>query len=282
MKYSTFPRFRLGAVVLGLFGVCFVSQGHAQQSSTQGPITGDEIVRQCDNKYPGEDQRSQLTIKLKDQAGNERQTVYLRLWKDYKGVEDVADKMVLFTMYPPDAKGAAFMRTAFSPETGKSADQLIYLPVLRKIRRVSVRDLGDSFLGSDLTYGDITLRRPQDDTHRFVRVDHDKQGRQYFVVESVPKESDSLYSKKMSWFSKTPDMGQCVKVRVDYYDKKGSFLKRQLLQWQQVESAWVWDKVLVQNVQTFHSSFFEVSQVKINVGLKDDMFTERRLRLGVK
>ncbi|MDX1810739.1 MAG: outer membrane lipoprotein-sorting protein, partial [Gammaproteobacteria bacterium] len=73
----------------------------------------------------------------------------------------------------------------------------------------------------------------------------------------------------------------CVKVRVDYFDKKDNFLKRQDLKWQKVSDAWVWDEVYVQNVQTRHKSYFKVEKVKINGGIDDDWFTERRLRLGL-
>lgn len=244
--------------------------------------TGDEIVRNCDSKYPGEDQKSELIITLKDQAGNERKNVYTRFWKDYKAVGNVVDKMVLFTTYPPDAEGAGFMRVAYTPESKRSADQLIYLPVLRKIRKVSVRDLSDSFLGSDLTYGDITPRRVEDDTHKLIRLDQDKRGLQYYVVESVPKEPDSIYSKKISWYTRAPNWDACFKVQVDYFDKRNSLLKRQGLIWQKVGPAWVWDKVFVENAQTFHSSHFEVKNVMINVDLKEDVFTERRLMQGIK
>ncbi len=251
------------------------------ESSAGISLNGRDIVARCDYKHPGDDQQSRLTIRLKDRAGNEKLTVYLRLWKDYKGKDGIQEKMVLFTLYPPDARGAAFMRWAYLPETGKNADQWIYLPVLRKIRRVSVRDLGDSFLGSDLTYGDISLRRLDDDEHRFLRLERDRKGEEFFVVESVPKEPDSIYSKKVNWFKKAENWEQCVKTRVDYYDRKGLFLKRQLLTWQQVGKAWAWDRVFVQNVQTFHTSFFQVQDVKPNIGIGDDWFTERRLRLGI-
>ena len=245
-------------------------------------LTGKDIVSQCDNKYPGENQKSQLSITLTDKSGNERKTVYLRLWKDMKGVDEVFDKMVLFTMYPPDAKGSGFMRWAYTEESSKHAEQWIYLPVLRKIRRVSVRDLSDSFLGSDLTYGDISYRGLEADEHKLVRVDKDRNNNEYFVIVSTPNEDDPQYSKKISWYSKTPDSKDCVKVRVDYFDNKDAFLKRQLLKWQKVNDAWVWDKVFVQNVQTFHKSFFEVEKVKINAGIKDEWFTERRLKQGIK
>lgn len=240
---------------------------------------GKTIVQHCDYKNPGQDQRSKLTITLKDKDGNERTNVYLRLWKDYQGKDNIADKMVLFTEYPPDAKGAGFMRWAFTAETGKNADQWIYLPVLRKTRRVSIRDPGDSFLGSDLTYADISERAIDQDEHKFVKVEA-RDGKEYYVVESIPKEPNPLYSKRVSWFLKAPSWEGCVKSGVIYYDPKGELLKKQSLSWQQVDSAWLWKKVEVENVQTKHLSVFQVDDAEVNVGLSDDVFTERTLTKG--
>ena len=249
--------------------------------SAPAAVTGEEVVRHCEYKNAGEDQRSRLTIILKDSTGSERKNVYLRLWKDYKGVNGIVDKMVLFTEYPPDAQGAGFMRWAFTRESDKNADQWIYLPVLRKIRRVSIRDPGDSFLGSDLTYADISGRALDEDDHKLLRIEA-AGANDFYVVESTPREKNPLYSKKIAWFQKTPAWDACVKARVDYYDKKGELLKRQQLQWQKAGPAYVWDKVTVQNVQTLHASRFEVTKVEVNVGLKDDVFSERTLQQGYR
>jgi len=242
--------------------------------------TGNEIFQQCNYKYPGEDQRSTLTITLREKDGSERKNVYHRLWKDYKGVDGVVDKMVLYTEFPPDAEGAAFMRWAYTAASDKNADQWIYLPVLKKIRRVAIRDPGDSFLGSDLTYADISSRDINADTHKLTQVL--KRGdKEFFAVESTPiHQKGWLYSKTISWFEKGQDWNGCVKRQVDYYDKKGLPLKQQVIKWQQVGRAWVWSEVLVKNLQTGHSSLFRITDVKINVGLHDDAFTERALTLG--
>ena len=242
--------------------------------------TGKEIFQRCNYKYPGEDQQSTLTIILRDKDGNERKNVYHRLWKDYKGAESIVDKMVLYTEFPPDAEGAAFMRWAYSAASDKNADQWIYLPVLKKIRRVAIRDPGDSFLGSDLTYADISTRDIDADEHKLTQVL--KRGDQeFFAVESTPHDGKrSLYSKTISWFEKGQDWMGCVKRQVDYYDNKGIPLKQQLIKWQQVAKAWVWSEVLVKNLQTGHSSLFRITDVRINVGLPDDAFTERALTLN--
>lgn len=270
----------LGAILVLLTNTSSFAEEKAESAKQQ--ITGRDIVEQCEFKNPGLDQQSQLSITLTNKSGTERKTIYLRLWKDMKGEDNVLDKMVLFTLYPSDAKGTGFMRWAYNPEAGKHAEQWIYLPTLRKIRRVSVRDLSDSFLGSDLTYGDISYRDIDQDDHQLVRLDQDPQGNQYFVIVSRPKEADPQYAKKVTWYLKTPDMENCVKRRVNYYDKKDVFLKRQDLKWQQVNGAWVWDEVYVQNAQTFHKSHFKVEKVKINAGINEEWFTERRLKIGLK
>ncbi|TPW17253.1 MAG: hypothetical protein FD130_731 [Halothiobacillaceae bacterium] len=262
-------------------GVAAVLWLAAWTAQAEAPPEGREIVAQCGYKNPGLDQRSKLTIILRDKDGNERTSIYLRLWKDYKGDGNIVDKMVLFTESPADARGAGFMRWAFTQEAGKNADQWIYLPVLQKTRRVSIRDPGDSFLGSDLTYADISGRSLDQDEHKLVKIEN-RDGADFYVVESTPKEDDYLYSKRVAWYSKSADWEGCVNVGMIYYDKKGQLLKKQSLTWQKVKDAWLWKKVEVQNVQTKHASIFEVNNAEINVGLDDDVFQERTLAKGYK
>jgi len=262
--------------------VASIISGAASLSSaaTGENPTGREIFERCNFKYPGEDQQSTLTIILHDKDGNEKKNVYRRFWKDYKGADGIVDKMVLYTEFPPDAEGAAFMRWAYTSASDKNADQWIYLPVLKKIRRVSIRDPGDSFLGSDLTYADISARGVSADEHKLVQIL--KRGNQdIFAVESTPvNKKGSLYGKTISWFEKGQDWNSCIKRQVDFYDKKGEPLKRQIINWQQVKNAWVWSEVLVKDLQTGHSSTFRITDVKINVGLRDDIFSERALSIG--
>ena len=182
-------RFLLALVMTAGFGAL-------NAAAPESTLTGKEIFERCNFKYPGEDQQSTLTIILRDKDGNERKNVYHRLWKDYKGVGGIVDKMVLYTEFPPDAEGAAFMRWAYTPASDKNADQWIYLPVLRKIRRVSIRDPGDSFLGSDLTYADISGRDVDADKHKLVKV-LVKGNLKYYAIESTPVNGrNSLYSKQ--------------------------------------------------------------------------------------
>lgn len=240
-------------------------------------ITPRDIVERCDARYPGEDQQTRLAIKLRSRDGSEKVHVYRRYWKDYKGEKGVAEKMLLFTEFPPDAQGSGFMRWGY---TGKNAEQWIYLPALRKTRRVSVRDPGDSFLGSDLTYADISPREIDEDDHSLVGTEQ-RDGVNIIAIKSVPRpDTLQLYSHVVSWYVVGEDWDECHKRQIDYYDRKGDLLKQQSLNWQRIRDAWLWSDVTVHNVQTDHTSVFEVTDAQVNTGITDDIFTERNLSRG--
>jgi len=243
-------------------------------------VSIEALIQSCEYKNPGNDQRSVLAIELIDKDANQRKNVYRRFWKNYAGADGVADKMVLFTVFPPDAKGTGFMRWGYAAGQQKMADQWLYLPHLRKVRRVSVRDPGDSFLGSDLSYGDIEDRAISDDDYKLLQTDV-KNGAELYQVEIKSKEEGGLYSKKISWYLRRAEWDGCVRVRTDYYDKQDNLLKKQELTWQKVSDAWVWDRVVVENVQTNHRSIFTVRDVEVNVGVPESIFTERALKKGL-
>ncbi len=242
-------------------------------------ISAESIVANCAIKNAGSDQRSKLTVILQNpQQGTEKRSVYHRYWKSYGGVDDVFDKMLLFTEYPPDAVGSSFMRVSYTGVSEKEADQWIYLPLLKKIRRVSIRDPADSFLNSDLSYADVGQRLVTADNHRFLGVKK-VQGLEFYQVESIPV-GKSIYGKRVQWFLKGEAPEACVSARIDYYTKEGNLAKVQFNKWQQVKGAWIWDRVLVRNVLTGHVSIFVVSDVEVNVGLDDSLFSARTLRVG--
>ena len=267
-------------ITVTLSSFLFLYTALIPNSYAEEELSGREIVKQCGYKNPGSDQVSTFTVILKDNQGNQKKSVYLRFWKDYQGKKGIIDKMILFTEYPPDAKGTAFMRVAYSPDEGKNADQWVYLPLLAKTRRVTIRDPGDSFLNSDLTHADVSYHPLDDENYEYTGI-KSFHGDDNYVIEATPKNtSQALYSKRVLWFSKTDDWGSCANTRIDYYDTHGDLLKEQDITWQRVKDAWVWDKVIVRNIQTSHSSELTISDVEIDTGLRDRIFSERTLKIG--
>jgi len=242
---------------------------------------GKEIFRLCGQKNPGRDQRSHFIVMLVDRHGKVKRSEYIRFWKDFGGREGIADKMMLFNILPNEAKGAAFLRVAHTGDKAGQVDQFIYLPALRKIRRVSIRDPGDSFLNSNLTYADVSKRALEEDEHRLIGV-RDIKGVEFYVVESVPKEAKPLYGKRVFWFLKAKSWDHCVTTRIDYFDQKGDLVKDQFIQWQQVDGAWIWDRVLVRSKVNMTQSVFQITDAKADLGLEDDIFSVRTLKNGLE
>ena len=141
-------------------------------------------------------------------------------------------------------------------------------------------DPGDTFLGSDLTYGDIEDRSTDADSYELIEKKEGPTSSEY-LVRIKPKEENALYSKKESLYVKTNGWTGCIRAKTNYYDRQGNLLKKQKLTWQSVADAWVWDEVTVENVQTMHKSKFTITNVKVNTGLKDRLFTERALKKGM-
>ncbi len=271
---------RLSAMTLASAVVFVLALGPAPLLAES--LDANTIIQRCDLETPlGKDQRSRMIVTLRDAEGNEKQRVYRRYWKDAGGKNGILDKMVLFTEKPLDARGTGFMRWNYLPELHKNAEQWLYLPALKTIRRVSVRDPGDSFLGSDMTYFDIDIHLPEDDKHRILRQE-EKNGRPVYVIETIPDRSPHLYSKMISWYETGDSWSDCNKTRIEYYDASGALLKVQKMSWQKVDGAWVWDEARVENLQTGHSSSFQIRDVEIDVGLRDRLFTERTLKRGVR
>lgn len=243
------------------------------------PVSADEIVRNCENKYAGNDQKSRLTIVNRNKDGSERKNIYVRFLKNYEPSGEVMQKMLLTSEFPPEAKGLTFMRWEYGLTTGKVPEQWLYTPSLRNVRRVSIRDPSESFLGTTLTLGDIAYRAADQDKHNLLGVERNIDG-EFYVVESIPKEQGSLYSKVVNYYTKTANWDQCVKVHAIFFDTKGIQLKKQSLQWQQVGNAWVWSHVQVENTQNQQISTFDLTDVEINPGLNEELFTERNLRKG--
>ena len=205
--------------MLKLFFILFVFTINVAFADSNKPLdekSAESVVAHCDNKYPGENQSTQLSVTVKNRLGSEQKAIYKRYWRM---TEEKQEQMTLFTITPLDAKNTAFMQYTYPASHDRDTEQWIYLPNVRKLKRVTVRDLSDRFLGSDLTHDDIRLRLPQDDSHSLLRVKNTKEVK-HFLVESVPKEKESMYSKKVAHYVYEKASGECLKLNIAYYDKK--------------------------------------------------------------
>ena len=262
-------------IVLSILWGSVASLSAQEGSAPQKGLGGMEIIQKSRELiYQIQDQKNTVTLTLIEKDGSKKKIVADRYWKNYRGQEGFDSKTLLITEFPPDSRGISFLIWDYAQQN-KLDDLWLYLPALRMVRRISVRDQNDAFLGSDLTFGDMGQRRIDEDEHRLIKEER-YQGVPTYVIESAPKEKESLYSKKISWISKE----NSTVLKIDYYDRNDKLLKRQIIEWQTLDKFSVWKKTEVTNVQNGHRTLFEVSDLKVNAGLRDDDFNERALKAG--
>ncbi len=262
---------RQWSVLVGFFAAALL----LGSSAAFAAMDGTEIVKKSRALLQGKDQRSTVTLELTNSDGSTRRIVTKRLWMDYGGQKGFSAKTVFFTMFPPDSKGVGFL--IWDTANPKKKDQLwLYLPSLRQVRKVSVRDQDDAFMGSDLTFADMGQRLLAEDAHTLVG-EATIDGKGYYVVESVPV-AESIYGKKKMWISKE----DFTTLKIEYFDRKAELLKTQSITWIIDGEMRVYKKLDVKNVQTGHSTIYEISELEVNVGLKDKDFSERALKRGYR
>jgi outer membrane lipoprotein-sorting protein len=250
------------AIVLGTFAAV---AGSAEPSGAQ-------IMRAVYDRPQGNDTSGTLTMTLIDARGRER----VRVLKQILGRYGEADKKLMVFQSPADVRGTSFMNWSYKAE-GKDDDQWIYLPALKRVRRISSEGKGDYFMGSDFTYDDLGDRHPSEDTHKLIGTEK-VDGEECWVVESVPKNSGYMYSRTVTWVSKEKNVG----VKRDFYDRRGSHLKTLTLhKVEKISGAWVLLKVEMRNIQKNTRTLMEFNDVAVDTGIPENSFSERMMTRGL-
>src|SRR5260221_1365115 len=163
-------------------------------ASATDPSASDIAQKSYDSSKVA-DSTSDATFKLVNSGGQERIRETTGGTKLIKGTTD--NMRITTFMSPSDVKGT---KTLLIEHAGKDDDIWIYLPALKKVRRLVSNNMKDSFVGTDFSYGDVIGHRPSDWNHKIVRSES-LDGRDCFVHQSRPKTPEvadnSGYSKRV-------------------------------------------------------------------------------------
>ena len=241
----------------------------ADHAHAKNKPLGSSIVKEWDERPAGKDLATKATFTLINSRGQKRIRKTRRYWIDMEGKNGFNEKTIIFFDKPSDVKGTSLLNWSYS-KINKDDDQWLYLPALRKIKRMASADKEKSFMGSDLTYDDMGDRDVEEDEHRLTGTE-DINGNSCYIIEMIPLDRNYMYSKKIVWI----DREEYIDYRIDFYDRKGRFLKRQENTWTKVADIWVLKKISVKNEQSGHSTVVEMQEININTGLKENRFTKR-------
>jgi len=234
-------------------------------------LTGKQIIEKVYNRPTGDDQTSDLAMTLINKSGAQRLREIKQFTMDLGDVE----KSIMFFVSPADVKNTSFMSWTYNSD--QSDDQWIYLPALKKTKRISSDSKSDYFMGSDFTYDDLGDRKLEDDTHKLLR-EETLDGKECYVVESLSKDEDYMYSKTLVWVNKSNFIG----VKKEFYDEDEDLLKvLAIKKVEEISGIWVITNSEMKNVQKNHRTTMVLNNVQINTGMSASKFTERMMMRGM-
>jgi outer membrane lipoprotein-sorting protein len=212
--------------------------------------------------------RLTMTIAAKDGSTSER------LVDEYMAKEGGLSRSMTIFQKPANVQGTRFLVVE---NKGRDSDRWIFLPALGKSRRIAGGEGGGSFMGTDLSYDDLSPHDASKDRHAILR-EEAAGGEDCYVIESVAKDpADSQYSKVLSWISKD----KSVALRMEMYDKKGSLKKRmEASRLEKVDGIWVSRSYKVETVPDKTSTSIELTIVQFNRKIPAGVFTSKYLETG--
>lgn len=239
-------------------------------------INGRDIAVKVDNRPDGDTRYCEMTLTLVNKNGSIRERQMKSYSKDY-GANMKDSKQIMFFLYPGDVKGTGFLTWEYD-QIGKDDDKWLYLPAMKKTRRISgSSSKTDYFMGTDFTYDDMGDRNVDEDTHTLLK-EETFNGQECWVLESTPNTSGEIFSKKISWIRQ-----DClIAEKVEYFDKLGK-LQRQLTcsDIKQISGIWTIGQMHMKNVQTNHETIIVFKNYKYNEPVSDNIFTVARLEKGL-
>ena len=184
---------------------------------------------------------------------------------------DTGDKILLIFQDPPDVRGTTLLT---HENRAGDDDQWLYLPALRRARRIASSNRSSSFVGSELAYEDLVPNEISKNQHQYLREDT-VEGVPVWVIESAPRFKDSGYSRRELFVRR--DNHQMA--RVNFFDRKGQLLKvaRWDGWWKVTSRRWRARSLRVENVQNRKSTVLEILDVKIGNGYSPGDFSVRAL-----
>lgn len=244
-------------------------------AATARAQTGREIAQKVKDRPDGDTRQSELVMKLINKRGAVRERKLISYSIDVgKGKKD--RKSIMFFQYPGDVKGTGFLTWDYD-EPDKDDDKWLYLPAMKKTRRISGSSAKqDYFMGSDFTYDDMGSRNVDEDTHKLLG-EEEIDGHKCWKLESTPKDKREIYSKKIAFIRQ-----DClIAVRVEYYDKMENLHRRlELSDIAKVAGFWVAQKLHMTNVQTEHQTILEIKNPKYDLPMEETKFNVTTLEKG--
>ena len=227
--------------------------------------TGLEIAQMLDQKPAPKDLTNEARMILTNSKGKSRSSEMVS-----KSLNKNEKQMIWF-LEPKDDRGVSFLKIEHE---NRNDEMRMWLPAFKRVRRISAKKKGDYFMGSDLTFEDLSNRDLKHNTYK--RLNDDViDNVECYILEAVPKkEAQSSYSRHISWIDKkTLNL-----LKENSFDKRGELQKEKRFEYELIKSFYVLKRVIVNNIIKQHYTEITFTDIKVDVGMKNDLFHEKNLK----
>ncbi len=256
----------IGLVLIASFALAIAATSDAASLEDKGF----EIAARSDRTDLGfGDSEVELQMVLRNAAGQES-TRTLKIATLEKPDESVGDKSLVLFDTPRDIEGTALLSHAkiLDPD-----DQWLFLPALKRVKRISSSNKSGPFVGSEFAFEDFTAIELNKFDYRWVR-EEACGALTCDVVERTPRYENSGYTKQVSWVDQTDFQLR----KVEFYDRRGDLLKvLELDDYRNYDGIWRAHLLSMTNVQTNKQTDLVYSDYRFGVGLSENDFVKGRL-----
>ena len=272
------------SVVVMLALVVLAGRGPAtfadeQESAT---LSVEDIVENTNRAayYQGQDGRAKVSMTITDAQGRKRQVIFTILRYDEPAPETTEgtavkedcycgdQKFYVYFHLPADVNKMAFM---VWKHLKKDDDRWLYLPGLDLVKRIAATDKRSSFVGSDFFYEDVSGRNIAADVHELIKTTDN-----FYVLKNTPKKPEEVeFSYYIMWIHRK----SFIPIKIEYFDAKDKMYRiYEALTAETVQKYPTVVKARMKNLNAKTQTETVYSGVKYNIGVPEDIFTERYLR----
>lgn len=238
-----------------------------------------EIMQAVDDRDDGDNRTADMKMVLIDKNGDER----IRSIRSFDKDKGEDKQRIMFFLSPADVKDTGFLTYDYD-DYDKDDDQWLYLPALRKSKRIASSDKSGSFMGSDFNYSDMTRRNLDDYDFKILKED-EVRGHKVWLIESKPRSREVIeetgYEKSVVFVRQD----NFVVVRAVNWVNEGNRLKYlDVEKLEKIDGVWTtlaMSMTTKQGKVTLHKTNLYFDNVKYNQNLTEDMFSVRRLEKGL-
>ncbi len=257
-------------IMIGLMTVAWASAHPAQTRE----LTGLEIMQKNDAQASAPTEYIEMTMHLVNRKGHE----HIRKVVQYeKSAKDGDKQRLVRFLAPADIKGTGLLTLEHKK---RDDDQWLYLPAMRKVRRISSAEKSDRFVGTDFTYQDLKSEAMAHYQYRLTGEDTVR-GELCYRVEAAPGDDaerrQSAYSKRTLWISAS----RFVLLQAFFYDKRGERFKTfEAFDVRRVDATKKWRarRLEMRNLKTAHSTTLTIEKIEIGRKIPARTFTLRMLQ----